>query len=63
VTALTDAVSTSSNLDQVPASVKTDPIKFFAPEIFTKSELIVPLTASASNAYQELWTKMRSRSL
>ena len=63
VTALTDAVSTSSNLDQVPASIKADPIKFFAPEIFAKSELISPLPASAVTTYQELWTKMRSGSL
>ncbi len=63
VSALTDAVSTSSNLDQVPASIKADPIKFFAPEIFAKSELILPLSASAVTAYQELWTKMRSGSL
>jgi len=63
VTALTDAVSTSSSLDQVPASVKADPIKFFAPDILAKSELISPLTASAVNEYQELWTKMRSGSL
>lgn len=63
VTALTDAVSTSNNLDQVPASIKADPIKFVAPEILAKSELISPLTASAATAYQELWTKMRSGSL
>jgi putative spermidine/putrescine transport system substrate-binding protein len=63
ITALTDAVSTSSNLDQVPASIKADPIKFFAPEIFAKSELISPLSASAVAEYQELWTKMRSGNL
>ena len=33
ITSLTDAVSPSSELDQVPASIKYDPIKFFSKEI------------------------------
>ena len=63
LTALTDAVSTSSELDQVPASVKADPIKFFSPDIFAKSELLAPLSPAAISQYQDLWTKMRSGQL
>ena len=63
ITALTDAVSTSSELEQVPASVKADPIKFFSPDIFAKSELLTPLSPAAISQYQDLWTKMRSGQL
>ena len=63
ITALTDGVSTSSALDQVPASVKADPIKFFSPDIFAKSELLTPLPTAAISQYQDLWTKMRSGQL
>ncbi|PZU91056.1 MAG: spermidine/putrescine ABC transporter substrate-binding protein [Pseudanabaena sp.] len=63
ITALTDAVSTSSDLSQVPNSVKSDPIKFLSPEVFNKSELIAPLSPSTFAQYQALWTKMRSNSL
>ena len=62
ITALSDAVSTS-DLTKVPNSVKSDPIKFFAPDIFSKSELILPLSPSVLAQYQDLWTKMRSGSL
>ena len=60
ITSLTDAVSPSSELEQVPASVKTDPIKFFSQDILAKSELIAPLSPSAITQYKDLWTKMRS---
>jgi putative spermidine/putrescine transport system substrate-binding protein len=60
ITSLTDAVSTSSELDQVPASVKADPIKFFSPDILAKSELISPLSPSTLTQYKDLWTKLRS---
>ena len=63
ITALTDAVSTSTELDQVPASVKIDPIKFFSPDIFAKSELLTPLATATISEYQDLWTKMRSGQL
>jgi putative spermidine/putrescine transport system substrate-binding protein len=63
ITSLTDGVSTSNMLDQVPASVKADPIKFFSPEIFAKSELISPLSPVTIQQYQDLWTKMRSGQL
>ena len=63
ITSLTDAVSTSSELDQVPASVKADPIKFFSQDIFTKSELISPLSTSTLAQYKDLWAKMRSGAL
>ncbi|NUN64071.1 extracellular solute-binding protein [Pseudanabaena biceps] len=63
ITALTDAVSTSSDLTQVPDSVKANSIKFFAPEVFAKSDLIEPLSPALLTQYQDLWTKMRSGSL
>ncbi len=63
ITSLTDAVSPSSELDKVPASVKTDPIKFFSPDILVKSELIAPLSPSTLTQYKDLWTKMRSGNL
>lgn len=63
ITALTDAVSTSSDLTQVPESVKADPIKFLPAEVFNKSELIAPLSPSTLTQYQDLWTKLRSNSL
>jgi len=63
ITSLTDAVSPSSELDQVPASIKSDPIKFFSKEILAKSELISPLSASAVLQYKDLWSKMRSGTL
>lgn len=63
ITSLTDAVSTSSELEQVPASVKADPIKFFAQDILAKSELIATLTPNDVSQYKDLWTKMRSGSL
>jgi putative spermidine/putrescine transport system substrate-binding protein len=62
ITALTDAVSTSE-LDQVPASVKADPIKFFSQDIFKKSELLLPLSQESLQQYKDIWTKMRSGSL
>lgn len=60
VTALTDAVSPSSELDQVPASVKADPIKFFPQEVLAKSEILTPLSQPTIQQYKNLWTKMRS---
>ncbi|PZV16939.1 MAG: spermidine/putrescine ABC transporter substrate-binding protein [Pseudanabaena sp.] len=63
ITSLTGAVSTSSELDQVPASVKADSIKFFSQDIFDKSELILPLSTSTFMQYKELWTKLRSGTL
>ena len=63
ITSLTDAVSTSNALDQVPASVKADPIKFFSPDIFAKSELLAPLPTATISQYQDLWKKMRSGQL
>ncbi|MEI6063638.1 MAG: extracellular solute-binding protein [Pseudanabaena sp. ELA748] len=63
ITALTDAVSPSNELDQLPNSVKADSIKFFSPDIFAKSELISSLSPSVLLQYQELWTKMRSGTL
>lgn len=60
ITSLTDAVSASSELDQVPASVKADPIKFFSQDVFAKSELISPLSALTLTQYKDLWTKLRS---
>ncbi|MCY7332390.1 MAG: extracellular solute-binding protein, partial [Pseudanabaena sp. CAN_BIN31] len=63
ITSLTEAVSPSSELDKVPASVKADPIKFFSQDILAKSELIVPLSASALAQYKDLWTKMRTGNL
>ena len=63
ITSLTDAVSPSSELDQVPTSVKSDPIKFFSPEILAKSELISPLSVSALLQYKDIWTKLRSGTL
>ena len=61
ITALTDAVSPSNELDLVPASIKAEPIKFFPKEILAKSELIAPLSPSAMLQYQDLWSKMRSQ--
>ena len=63
ITSLTDAVSTSSELEKVPASVKADPIKFFSQDIFAKSELIAPLSPSTLTQYKDLWTKLRSGTL
>jgi len=63
ITSLTEAVSPSSELDKVPASVKADPIKFFSQDILAKSELIAPLSPSAITQYKDLWTKMRSENL
>jgi len=60
ITALTDAVSPSSELDQVPASVKADPIKFFPQEILAKSEILAPLSQPTTQQYKDLWTKMRA---
>lgn len=60
ITSLTDAVSPLSELDQVPASVKADPIKFFSQEVLAKSELISPLSQPALLEYKDIWTKMRS---
>ncbi|OIP74916.1 MAG: hypothetical protein AUK48_08805 [Oscillatoriales cyanobacterium CG2_30_44_21] len=63
LTALTDAVSPSSDLTQVPDSVKADPIKFLSPEVFSKSELIAPLSPATFAQYQDLWTKLRTKTL
>jgi putative spermidine/putrescine transport system substrate-binding protein len=63
ITSLTEAVSPSSELDKVPASVKADPIKFFSQDILAKSELIAPLSPLAITQYKDLWTKMRSGDL
>jgi putative spermidine/putrescine transport system substrate-binding protein len=63
ITSLTDAVSPSNQLDQVPISIKADPIKFFSADILAKSELILPLPPSVLAEYQDLWTKMRSATL
>lgn len=63
ITSLTEAVSPSSELDKVPASVKADPIKFFSQDILAKSELVAPLSASALAQYKDLWTKMRTGNL
>ncbi len=63
ITSLTEAVSPSSELDQVPASVKADPIKFFPSEVLAQSELISPLSPSALQEYKDMWTKMRSGEL
>jgi putative spermidine/putrescine transport system substrate-binding protein len=63
ISSLTDAVSTSSELNQVPASVKADPIKFFSQDILAKSELISPLSPSTLTQYKDLWTKLRSGTL
>jgi putative spermidine/putrescine transport system substrate-binding protein len=60
ITSLTEAISASSELDQVPASVKADPIKFFSQDILAKSELITPLSPSTLTQYKDLWTKLRS---
>jgi len=60
ITSLTDAVSTSSELDQVPTSVKSDSLKFFSQDILAKSELITPLSPSTLTQYKDLWTKLRS---
>ena len=63
ITSLTDAVSPSGELEQVPSSVKSDPIKFFSQDIFAKSELISPLSPSTLTQYKDLWTKLRSGTL
>ena len=63
ITSLTDAVSPSSELDQLPNSVKTDPIKFFSQDVLAKSELISELSPSALLQYKDLWTEMRSGKL
>lgn len=63
ITSLTDAVSPSDELEQVPASVKADPIKFFPPVVLAKSELISPLSQASLQQYKDLWTKMRSNTL
>ncbi|MFM6348312.1 MAG: hypothetical protein ACKPFK_24700, partial [Dolichospermum sp.] len=60
ITALTDAVSPSGELDQIPVSVKADPIKFFPQEVLTKSEILTPLSQPTIQQYKDLWTKMRS---
>jgi putative spermidine/putrescine transport system substrate-binding protein len=63
ITSLTDAVSVSGELEQVPASVKSDPIKFFSPDILAKSELMSPLPSATLTKYKDLWTKLRSGTL
>ena len=63
ITSLTDAVSVSSELDQVPASVKSDSIKFFSQDILAKSELMSPLPPSTLMQYKDIWTKLRSGTL
>ncbi len=63
ITSLTDAVSPSSDLDQVPASVKADPIKFFPQDVFARSELILPLSQASLLQYKDIWTKLRSGTL
>jgi putative spermidine/putrescine transport system substrate-binding protein len=63
ITALTDARSTSLLMEQVPASIKADPIKFIDPAILANSEVITPLTASTLTQYQGIWTKLRSGNL
>ena len=63
ITSLTDAVSPSNELAQVPNSVKADSIKFFSSDILAKSELISPLSPPVLAQYQDLWTKMRSGTL
>jgi putative spermidine/putrescine transport system substrate-binding protein len=63
ITSLTDAVSPSGELEQVPSSVKSDPIKFFSQDILAKSELISPLSPSTLTQYKDLWTKLRSGTL
>jgi spermidine/putrescine-binding protein len=63
ITSLTDAVSASSELEQVPASVKADPIKFFSQDILAKSELMSPLPPSTLTQYKDIWTKLRSGTL
>ena len=63
ITSLTDAVSASSELEKVPASVKADPIKFFSQDILAKSELMSPLPPSTLSQYKDLWTKLRSGTL
>ncbi|PZO37405.1 MAG: spermidine/putrescine ABC transporter substrate-binding protein [Pseudanabaena frigida] len=63
ITSLTDAVSPSSDLSQVPDSVKADPIKFFPQSILAKSELISPLSQASLLQYKDIWTKLRSGTL
>jgi spermidine/putrescine-binding protein len=63
ITSLTDAISPSSELEMVPASVKSDPIKFFSQDILAKSELMSPLPPSTLTKYKDIWTKLRSGTL
>ena len=63
ITSLTEAVSPSSDLSQVPDSVKADPIKFFPQEVLAKSELISPLSEASLLQYKDIWTKLRSGTL
>ncbi|MEE3716447.1 extracellular solute-binding protein [Tumidithrix elongata RA019] len=63
ISALTDAVTTSSALEQVPASVRADTIKFPAPQTIAQSEVLLPLSESTAKQYKEIWTKLRTNSL
>ncbi|CAN1212017.1 Spermidine/putrescine ABC transporter substrate-binding protein [Tumidithrix helvetica PCC 7403] len=63
ITALTDATTTSSALEQVPASIKADILKFPAPQTIAQSEVFLPLSETTAKQYKEIWTKLRTNSL
>jgi putative spermidine/putrescine transport system substrate-binding protein len=63
ITALTDGTSTSAALEQVPASIQADPLKFPAPSAIAQSEVLLPLSEATAKQYKEIWTKLRTNNL
>jgi putative spermidine/putrescine transport system substrate-binding protein len=60
ITALTDATTPISDLAQIPASVKSNPLKFPQAEAIANSEPLLSLSPETAKQYEQFWQRMRS---
>ncbi len=59
ITALTSANATNFDFKTLPKNVTEDRVKFFDPQIFAKSELILPLAPATNQEYLQTWENLR----
>lgn len=59
ITALTDGTTPITDLGQIPASVKANPLKFPQTEAISNSEPLLPLSPETMAQYERLWRKIR----
>jgi len=59
IAALTFANATNADINALPNSVTSDPVKFPNPRILAKSELISPLPEPMQQEYLQMWESLR----